>query len=206
MRRPPAPPTSPTSPTDVRYTLERLFVDQEPDLVCDCVAHLLAWVPGTSKEALTFSVARHLGGVDDTFALQLSWSLAALTKRIPGLGAHARRLRAGRTGEREHVPEMAAYALAFVAISTLMPGRRVVGFRKGSAPDLLLDLTPGAERGVEVAGRSTGGLGALRAVRDGGAGQEGKSAQLRALPHVAEVHLSLWCATPPVGLWDRVKP
>lgn len=188
------------------YDLERLFTDQEPELVCDSIAHLLAWVPGTSKASVDFAIERRVGAVDDLVALRVAWSLPVLTRLIPGLSAHARRLRSGRTGEREHVPEMAAYALAFVAISALTPGRRVVAFRKGSAPDLLFDLTAGAERGVEVAGRSTGGYGALRTARDGSEGKVGKAAQLHALPYVAEAHLSLWCAEPSVGLWERVKP
>lgn len=109
-------------------------------------------------------------------------------------------LRGGRGPQREHVVELAAYGLAFVAISAWMPGRRVITFRKGSAPDMLFDVTPGVERGVEVAGRSDHGYAALRVVRDE------KAPTLRALVNVAEVHLSLWCADPRVSLWEQVKP
>jgi hypothetical protein len=61
-----------------------------------------------------------------------------------------RRLRAKRSAQREHVTELAAYGLTFVAISLLVPGRRVVHMNMGVAPDLLFDVTPAALRGVET--------------------------------------------------------
>lgn len=84
-----------------------------------------------------------------------------------GLKDYARLLREGRSAQREHVTQLAAYDLAFVAISVLMPGRRVLLMQQGVAPDLLFDTTPGALRGVEVAGRATGGRAALATVRNG---------------------------------------
>jgi hypothetical protein len=54
-----------------------------------------------------------------------------------------------------------------VAISALMPGRRVKTMNKGFAPDILLDVTPNALRGVETAGRTKGGRSELLTVRDG---------------------------------------
>ncbi|WP_437290223.1 hypothetical protein [Sorangium sp. So ce406] len=108
--------------------------------------------------------------------------------------------------------ELAAYGLTFVAISTLMPGRRVKTMRKGSAPDILFDVTPGALRGIEAAGRATGGRSALLMVRDGMASgskartRSGKASELRARRDIAEVHLSLWCASPRVSMMEQVKP
>lgn len=32
------------------YALEQLFVDQDPNIVADTIAPVLAWVPGTSKK------------------------------------------------------------------------------------------------------------------------------------------------------------
>jgi hypothetical protein len=93
-----------------------------------------------------------------------------------------------------------------------MPGTRVKHMRKGSAPDILFDITPGALRGVETAGRSTGGRSKLIAIRDGvpatkrRAAEPGKAAQLRARSDVVEAHLSLWCASPRIAIMERVKP
>ena len=82
----------------------------------------------------------------------------------------------------------------------LMPGTRVSGMSKGRSPDFLFDTTPGGLRGVEVAGRSSGGLAALGAVR------KEKWPKLAAREDIAEVHLSLWCAEPQVSEFYQVKP
>jgi hypothetical protein len=135
--------------------------------------------------------------------------LAAL---VPDVKAHAQRLRTGRSVQREHVTELAAYGLTFVAISLLMPGRKVVHVLKGSAPDLLFDVTPGALCGVETSGRATGGSAALQVVRHGTppaagkAGSPGKAATLLARSDLAEVHLSLWSGSPRVSIMERLKP
>ncbi len=78
----------------------------------------------------------------------------------------------------------------------------------GMAPDILFDLTPGALRGVETAGRTSGGRAALATIRNGtGApARGGKRAQLLARVDLAEVHLSLWCAAPRVSIMERLKP
>jgi hypothetical protein len=81
-----------------------------------------------------------------------------------------------------------------------MPGRRIVAWAKHSTPDMLLDPTPGALRGVEVAGRSRGGLPALRAAL------ARKRAALDAMLDVVEAHVSLWCGSPRVALHVQVKP
>jgi hypothetical protein len=78
--------------------------------------------------------------------------------------------------------------------------------RRHCPPDIVLDSTPGALRGVEVAGRATGGNAELRATREGKTGVIGKSPQLREMPDVAEAWLSLWCRTPRVSEMYQVKP
>jgi len=199
------------------YALERLYVDQDRDWVIDAVPAVLAWVPArTGKKAappFAFALSRRLGGpAAATEAVSLSWDVDALRTYDSAVAERAARLRDGRSVQREHVTELAAHGLALVAVSILLPGRRVVHMNLGTAPDLVLDLTPGAVRGVEVAGRSTGGRGALRRVADGAAATPrspavaGKVAQLRNRGDLAEVHLSLWCAAPRVAVFAQVKP
>lgn len=197
---------STTESPKVQYKLEQLFTDQDPDLVIDCIAPLLAWVPDGKTTTLQFVIERPTVDQARVIDLTLAWDLPTLAARIPGLVAHTRRLRKKTSAQREHVTELASYGLAFVAVSAFMPGRRVVRFHKGYAPDLLFDVTPTALKGVEVAGRSTGGNAALRIVRDGSGSERGKALQLREAPNVVEAHLSLWCATPSVGLFEQVKP
>ncbi|WP_437299404.1 hypothetical protein [Sorangium sp. So ce426] len=205
-----------TEVIEVRYALEHLFSDQEHDWVSDTIAPVLAWVPGRSRskrsQPFRFVVDHVVPGRSRTVHVDLTWDLPLLERLVPGVEAHARRLRDGRTAQREHVTELAAYGLTFVAISTLMPGRRVKTMRKGSAPDILFDVTPGSLRGVEAAGRATGGRSALLAVRGGAASRrearakDGKASELRARRDIAEVHLSLWCASPRVSMMEQVKP
>jgi hypothetical protein len=188
--------------TDRTYALEDLYKDQEPDLVADVIPFVLVWLEKGSviEVSRSASASKHE-------KLVLRWNEAAIERRSRGTLARARRVRTGKTADRERVAEMAAYGLAFVAISVWMPGRRAVTFREGSPPDILFDDTDLALRGVEVAGRSTGGLGALRIVLDGTKENPGgKRAQLRRRRDVAEAHLSLWCARPRVSLLLQVKP
>lgn len=199
-----------------QYALERLFVDQDHDWVIETIAPVLAWVPGKSKkraqQPFRFEVEHARDGGSTKALIDLTWNEPALEGIIPGIRAHARRLRTGRSAQREHVTELAAYGLTFVAISTLMPGRRVVSMQMGVAPDILLDVTPGALRGVETAGRATGGRSALGVVRNGRAASAGKpatlgkAATLTARADLAEVHLSLWCASPRISIMEQLKP
>jgi hypothetical protein len=178
--------------------LEQLFVDQDRDWVADTIAPVLAWLPG--NQPFRFAAVHTRDGASTTLDLELGWSEARLAAHLPGVRDHADRLRAHRSAQREHVAELAAYAITFVAISALMPGRRVKHMQMGAAPDMLFDITPGALRGVETAGRSRGGMSALRGVRGA------KAPNLLARTDLAEVHLSLWCASPKVGIFEQVKP
>ncbi len=200
----------PAKPTVLTYALEQLFVDQDPDFVIDSIPALLAWVPGKSKkkaaQPFRFPVEHTAGGVTCSYAIDLTWSLGALAAHDPTVGAHAKRLRTKKSVQREHVTELAGYALSFVAISLLMPGRRVIGMNEYAAPDLLFDLTPDALRGVEAAARASGGRNGLLAVRDGKSGQQGKRQQLLDMPDVVEAHLSLWSASARCGIMEQVKP
>ncbi len=188
----------------VVYALEQLFTDQDNDFVIDCIAPVLAWVPGKSKaksrQPFKFPVDHVVGGKTTHLRLALTWDMTALAKRVPGVEDHARRLRERTSAQREHVTELATYGLSLVAISVLLPGRRVVGYMQGAAPDILLDVTPKQLRGVEAAGRSRGGENALLAIRtDKVPGLLGRS-------DITEVHLSLWCASARHGIMEQVKP
>jgi hypothetical protein len=200
------------APRVIPYALEQLFVDQPLDWVIDAIAPVLAWVPGVSpgkrRQPFRFEVEHVEGAAVATVRIDLRWDDAALERAVPGVVDHARRLHEGRSVQREHLAELAAYGLTFVAISTLMPGRRVAHMQMGMAPDILFDLTPGALRGVETAGRTSGGRAALAAVRDGTGipARSGKRSQLLARADLAEVHLSLWCAAPRVSIMERLKP
>jgi hypothetical protein len=136
----------------------------------------------------------------------LAWNMAALRSRDPGVTGRAARMRTRKTAEREHITELAAYGLGLVGISVWMPGRRALAFRDYAPPDILFDATVGAVRGVEVAGRSSGGLGGLRAVLEGTKSRPGKRADLAGRTDIAEAHVSLWCARPSVSLLLQVKP
>ncbi|HSO00628.1 MAG TPA: hypothetical protein VLS89_20190, partial [Candidatus Nanopelagicales bacterium] len=106
---------------------------------------------------------------------------------------------------REDHTKYAAYGLAMVAISCVLE-RRVVGLNIYQAPDLLLDTTPSAVRGVEVAGRSSKGYAAFHQALEGASGKPGKRAQLREREDVIEAYVSLWCCEPMVSVWEKVKP
>jgi len=62
---------------------------------------VLAWVPGNSKVRLAqpfrFTVEHIAKGNTGTVSPDLSWDLAALEQQSPGVGAHALRLREGRS-------------------------------------------------------------------------------------------------------------
>jgi hypothetical protein len=199
----------PSPRASYRYALEQLYVDQPAELVCDTIPAVLAWVPAAtragSRQPFTFDL--DIAMKDRASAtLGLGWSLEALAARDPLVEDRARRMREGRSPHREHVTEVAAYGLALVAISVLLPGRRVIAWNRWSAPDILFDETPGALRGVEVSGRSQGGRVALRVVCEGSKTIPGKRAALRDSPDVAEAYLSLWCSRPRVSMMVQVKP
>lgn len=196
-------------PSRVRYALEQLYQDQPKDWVIDAIPALLAWLePTPDRWTKAFAIAHtdEVGAREQHVTLALDWDVAKLALHDPHVLGRAARYRTGRTVQREQVAQYAAYGLALVAISVLMPGREVVGMQIGTSPDILLDTTPGALRGVEVAGRSKGGRGALRSIRLGSSSDSGKAAQLLANIDVVEAHLSLWCASPSVAEFVRVKP
>jgi hypothetical protein len=192
------------------YALEKLYDDQSPDLVVDTIPALLAWLPRPASKAppsaaYRMRLGRRSGRAVEEM-LELSWDDARLAARDPSVLPRAKRMREGTSAQREHVPELAAYALALVGISVWMPGRRAVGWSKRTRPDILLDATSGALRGVEVAGRTSGGFAALRMVLEGSKKDRGKRAELVDLEDVVEAHVSLWCARPAVSVIEQVKP
>jgi hypothetical protein len=115
------------------------------------------------------------------------------------------RFHSGITFSREHRTELAAYGLALVATSCILR-RRVIGVSYFRTPDLLLDTTPGALCGIEVAGRTSKGYTALAQALDGAPGKPGKRAQLRTRAGIIEAYISLWCSEPMVSIWEKVKP
>jgi hypothetical protein len=196
----------------VTYSLEQLFLDQDPRLVNHTIAPVLAWVPRSGethgRTPYTFRLTHQplASGLETEVDLHLHWVEAALTARVPSVLQDADQMRSGATALHEDVPKLAAYGLAFVAISVLMKGLRVVRFNRFAAPDLITDATPGMLRGVEVAGRTRGGASALRVVRFGDDGKSGKHFQLLGRSDVAEAHLSLWCSARRVAIVSKVKP
>lgn len=190
--------------TTTTYALEHLYADQDYDWVVDTIPAVLAWVPGASRRLRTppfrFPVERSLGGPATMGVLELSWDVAALLVHDSQELDKAQRYATKRTVLAEKVTELAALGLSLVAISAWMPGRRVVGCNVGVAPDLLLDVTPGALRGVESAGRASGGRNRLIEVANE------KRPALLANPDLVEVTLSLWSKSARFTLVERVKP
>lgn len=200
----------PSPVPDHRFRLEQLYERQAPDLVIDTIPSLIAWLPArpdpNPSHQFDVDVKRGQTGPITRETLLLEWDLEPLIRWDPALLGRVERLRAGRTAHREHTAEVAAYGLALAAISVFLPGRRVIAWSKYVAPDLLFDATPGARRGVEVAGRTSGGEAALLALRDGRRGRPGKAEELRKDPEVAEAWLSLWSGRPSVAKMVHVKP
>jgi hypothetical protein len=197
--------------TERSYALERLYEDQSPELVTDTIPAVLAWLaPSGASEppAISFQVRSTPAAalVAEEVRLLFAWNMGALEAHDPGVRARVERMRTRKTADREHVTELAAYGLALVGISLWMPGRRALAFREYAPPDILLDATDGAVRGVEVAGRSSGGFGALRIVLEGRRAKGGKRAELMNRPDIVEAHVSLWCARPRVSVMLQVKP
>jgi hypothetical protein len=204
-----ASPRRPRLQRSTLYPLERLYVDQEHDHVKEVIAPLLAWLPDNGRAVPPFVFEmRHVprGRTVRSLRLEITWDDEALKRYDADVLEGVRRMRTGHTALAEKRTELAGYALALVAISVLLPGRRVLAWRPWSAPDILLDVTPGALRGVEVAARARGGWGALRTIAEGSRVNPGKRHQLCALPDVTEAHLSLWCRTPRVAMMLKVKP
>lgn len=188
------------------YRLEQLYKDQDPDFVIDAIAPLISWLdPSARQRSHRFELRQQIR--DDSIAheLVLSWNVAELAKHDERLESDLERMRAGKTLMLESKPEYAAYGLAMVAISCLLQ-RRVVAISCFCPPDLLLDTTPAALRGVEVAGRSSKGYTALKTALDGSSGKRGKRVQLLERQDVVEAYISLWCREPLVSIWEQVKP
>jgi hypothetical protein len=139
------------------YALERLYEDQEPDLVTDTIPAVLAWLGATGEgPALSFSVRIGAKPAKEE-TLRLGYNGRVLEGRCSGTLDRARRMRSRRTADREHVTELAAYGLALVGISVWMPGRRAITFREGLPPDILLDDTDAlCEASRSPAGRAAG--------------------------------------------------
>jgi hypothetical protein len=195
-----------TSRQQWAYDLEQLYEDHEPGLALEAIPHLLCWLdPKERQSSHRFELREQTrkGPVDHE--LQVSWDVVRLAERDPRLRMDLARFRSGITFSREHRTELAAYGLALVATSCILR-RRVIGVSYFRTPDLLLDTTPGALCGIEVAGRTSKGYTALAQALDGAPGKPGKRAQLRTRAGIIEAYISLWCSEPMVSIWEKVKP
>jgi hypothetical protein len=188
------------------YKLEQLYDHQDPGFVLEAIAPLICWLEGKQgHDEYRFELREVSAGGNVDHDLVVSWDVSRLAKHDPRLLADLQRYRTGKTLSLEHEPELAACGLAMVAISCLLH-RRVVGVSWYRPPDLLLDDTAGALRGVEVAGRTSRGYTGLNQVLDGAGGKLGKRIQLLARNDVVEAYISLWCREPRVSIWEQVKP
>jgi hypothetical protein len=116
------------------------------DWVIGAIPAVLAWVPGGGgrRQPYAFEI-EHLSasnGRPKKLSLAVGWSVEALERHDPSLRDSVRRMRAGRTVQREHIVELAGYGLAFCAISVLLPGERVVDMERGRSPDFLFESPP----------------------------------------------------------------
>ena len=190
------------------YKLEQLYEDQEPGYATDTIPHLICWLdPKAQQSSHRFELREQGAEGSINHELTVSWDVRKLAKRDPGLEADIRRYREGNTKTltREDRAKYAAYGLALVAVSCLLR-RRIVDVSFFRAPDLLLDRTSGALRGVEVAGRTSKGYAAFAQALDGTSGKQGKRPQIKAQEDVIEAYISLWCSDPLVSVWEQVKP
>lgn len=185
------------------YPLERLYEDQDPAFVLDVIAQLICWLdPHGQQHVHPFELRQNTQQGIIEHELIVSWSVPRLAERDPRLEGDLARYRNRKTLTLEDRPKYAAYGLAMVAVSCILQ-RRIVDVSFYKAPDLLLDPTRTALRGVEVAGRTAKGHAAFAQAIDG---PSGKRAQLLARQDVAEAYLSLWCSSPKVSIWEKVKP
>jgi hypothetical protein len=191
------------------YALEQLYEDQDPNLAVEVIAQLVSWLdPDDSRRSHRFELRETTRGGDHVnHDLVVTWDMGKLTEHDLRLEADLQRLRSGKTLTREDQTKYAAYGLAMVATSCLLH-RRIVKVAYYRPPDLLLDTTPAALRGVEVAGRSSKGYGAFTQVLNGSSasGKPGKRTQLNQHEDVVEAYISLWCRDPLVAIWEKVKP
>lgn len=197
-------------------SLQALFDQHDPEIVEYSIAPLISQIdPHGVGGPVSFPIHSENAAQATTATIELTWDLADLEQRSPGVTRHADAHRRGKTVIREHVTELAAYGLAFAAMSCLLPGRRVVAMNFYAAPDLIFDETVGSIAGVEVAGRVGVSIEALRSIglgpkaKGGRArrGKEGKKHGLRRNPEVREAFLSLWSfGGTNVALWMKVKP
>lgn len=205
----------------MRFALEQLFIDHNPDLVADGVIPFIKLIDpqGTLPRPVRFAVSTkraktHLLDID------VEWSESLLQNAYAprvDFAAELARWRRSQTLHVERVTELAGYCLAMIAASCLLPGRRVENFNTPySAPDLLFNKTVTLPLdGVEVAARNSAGMGTLLSVAYGKTKKqtgrrdtrEGKDHQLRTSKIIGEVYLSLWgVGAPGVSLWEKVKP
>lgn len=186
--------TPAVAPPALEYDLLNLFNDQPEWFARETIPLLLAWLKGVRSPALFVSTPD-----GEPVRLRLRWSLEGLAVRIPDVAEEVARLTSGQSVRVEQIAQYAAYGLAGVVAAVVLK-QRVVAVRRWMPPDLLWDETPGALRGIEVAGRSKGGAAALRST------WAEKESGLNAAADLAEAWLSAWCREPKMTLLLKVRP
>ena len=185
------------------YNVEQLFIDQDPDLVRSYIASLITWQDNkkcTTKRPITYQFEQHSAGKVTSHELIVSWNLEILRTHNQYLDAEMKWLRQGGGPDGERRSEKAGMALGFIYASAVLK-QRIVTINRFLSPDLLYDINPHAQKGIEVAGRAIGGTNVLLKVRS----HPKKFDAIAKNPSVAEAHLSLWCSKPTVSLWEQVK-
>jgi hypothetical protein len=189
------------------YAVEQLFNDQDPDYVVEVAPALVSWLDpiGNAAQPYSFLLREQNATTFTDHQLELTWDTAALSAKDAVFLSQVKRFRTRKTILLEDHPKLAAYGLAMIAISCFLK-EKVLAFERLNHPDLLLDVTPGKIRGVEVAGRTSGGRGRFTAALNGTKEQIGKRKQLQTRVDLIEAYVSFWCLEPSLAHWEKIKP
>lgn len=187
---------------DYTYSIEQLFEDQEPGMVRPYMASLISWHHKKKRQRLPlrYLIKQYSSNQVLDHIFNLSWDIDRVRQKniyideeISGYDT-----RIGPDCERQS--ERAAMCLGFIFASVVLR-QRIRKINIQAAPDLIYDLNPSAIRGIEIAGRATGGLTKLLRVRN----SPEKYPGIFENRTVVEAYLSLWCCRPSVSHWEKVK-
>lgn len=186
---------------DYTYALEQLFCDQEPRIVRHYVAPLLSWhYRRKLVQPVNFHIMEYGQIQNNVHSLSLTWDMERLRKSNGHLDDDLEGYIKRDGPDCERHAEKAAMCLGFIYASVILQ-KRIQKINIQAAPDLLYDVNPISLRGIEVAGRGSGGLSKLMRVRNSPEKYRG----LHDNTTVVEAYLSLWCCRPAVSHWEKVK-
>jgi hypothetical protein len=208
------------------YNIEDLFNHQDKDYCEELIAPLISWLDpsGTAVQPITIKISD--GNWKESDELKISWNTGTLIPLSSYIEDQIRKYRTGKTVNKEHHVELAAYGLAMIAASCII-NKRIIDLLNKVAPDFIYERINGKIKGIEVAGRSSGGYPALRVValgpKRGKKGKcfhkhspskgtikrkskKGKIHSLKKNDGISEAYLSLWSALPWVSYLNKVKP